>query len=252
MGIAVSCLVYRFLGGSGDATLVMKGVKITGSGAILVIVSIWTNSELKLYAPKVGVQYTPLDLTKHVIPSIDKWYAVSRDNGLPISLDFPLFKQVHNPPTYKEIGQSLIDRIIEIKHGDVGKIIAYLNDGKNISLGSITQNEINELGYYNDYTLQLEPYKVVTLSASQKIDINSGLPFILETKEFSDNYTSYVLISKKDNTILHEGAIYLRNAEVVELHKKFYLISIIEVNHVTQKIEPYAKFYIAELKIKNV
>lgn len=251
LGIAVSALLYRFLGGVHDASFTVGALKVTGTAAILIFVAWWSNGELKQFIPDKKTPAEPFDLSKHVIPSPEKWYAVSKESGAPLVLEFPSFDQKHNPPPPDELNVLREDRNINIK--EKGKeIIAYLNNGGNRILGKISPNEINDLGFFRDIKIQLIPYRVVTLGATQKEDINANLPFVFETRGFAENYTRYALLSKKDDREIHEGAILLRGAEVIEYEKHYYLISVVQVNHSPEDVEPYAKIYIAEIHINRI
>ncbi|MDH3976313.1 MAG: hypothetical protein OEV42_18765, partial [Deltaproteobacteria bacterium] len=111
---------------------------------------------------------------------------------------------------------------------------------------------IKEMGYFKELKIHLIPYRVVTLGATQKEDINARLPFIFETRGFAENYTRYALISRKDKKEIHEGAILLRGAQVIEYEDHHYLISVVQVNHGPEEVEPYAKIYVAEIHISRV
>ena len=82
---------------------------------------------------------------------------------------------------------------------------------------------LNKVGYFQGHSLTMSTYQVETFSATQKIDINSKLPFVIETKGFGDNFTKYKLLDRSDNQkVIHEGAILLRNSDLVEINNKYY------------------------------
>lgn len=251
LGIAVSALLYRFLGGVHDASFTVGALKVTGTAAILIFVAGWANSELKQFIPEGNKPAEAFEIAKHVIPAPEKWYAVNRETGNPIALEFPSFGQKHDPPSANELNAMREKRVINLK-GNPDEMIAYLNNGGNRVLGKISPAEINRMGYFRDIKIHLIPYRVVTLGSKQKEDINANLPFLVETRGFAENYTRYALISRKDNREIHEGAILLRGAEVVEYENRYYLISVVQVNHGLEDVEPYAKIYIAEIHINRV
>ncbi len=249
LGIAVSALLYRFLGGVQDASFTVGALKVTGTAAILIAVSVWANDELEEYIP--SVHGTSFDITRHSIPDSDTWLAVNKETGNPITLEFPKFNQKHDPPSLEELNLMRKGRDINLilENGD---IFAYLKNGGDRVLGQIPKNEINKIGFYGDEKIQLIPYRVVTLGASQKEDITANLPFVIETRGFNDNYTRFALIPKSGGDEIHEGAILLRGADVVEYQNHHYLISVVQVNHDPEDAEPYAKIYIAEIQVNRI
>ncbi len=252
LGISVASLVYRFLGGVRHATFKMTGIKVTGSAAILFAVAYWTNMELKLFVPDISKENTPLDLSQHVIPKQESWYAVNADTGNPTSLEFPLFRQSHVPPSYEELSKKYVLRSLNLESSANGLINVVSNNGKDLTLGHISEKDLNDLGFFDDNTLSFIPYRVAKFSASQRVDISANLPFVIETTEFSENFTRYKLFDRHDSqALIYEGAIELRNAEIVEVNDRFYLISVIEVNHQIL-MGAYAKIYVAEIIVKNV
>ncbi|OFI66803.1 hypothetical protein [Vibrio cholerae] len=252
LGISVASLVYRFLGGVGEATFKMTGIKVTGSAAILFAVAYWANMELKPFVPDLSKENTPLDLSQHVIPKQELWYAVEADTGNPIPLEFPLFGQSHVPPSNEELSQQYMLRSLNLENSSNDLINVVSKNGKSLTLGHVSKKDLNGLGFFNDNTLTFIPYRVAKFSASQLVDINANLPFVIETTEFSENFTRYQLLDRHDRSaLIYEGAIELRNAEIVEVNDRFYLISVIEVNHQTL-MGAYAKIYVAEIIVKNV
>ena len=103
LGISVSALLYRFLGGVQNATLTVGALKVTGTAAVLIFIAMWSNDELRQYVPGTEEQNKPFDISQHVIPSKQNWYAVDKQTGTPIELDFPVYKQKHFPPKTEEI-----------------------------------------------------------------------------------------------------------------------------------------------------
>jgi len=253
LGIAVSALLYRFLGGVRDASFTIGTLKVTGTAAIPIGIAWWSNGELKQYVAEHITHKETFDISKHVIPSSEEWFAINKQNGTPIKLEFPYFNQEHLPPTYQEIHELRKGIDIKLRQTD-NMIYAVLNSGVEQTLGKIEAKEINSIGYHNKNKIgvQLKPYRVVSFGAAKREDVNNNLPFLIETKGFSNNYTRFALISRDEEKVVYESAILLRGAEVVEYDDQFFLISIVQVNHNPTDSEPYAKIYIAKIILKYV
>lgn len=251
LGIAVSSLLYRFLGGVQNATLTVGAFKVAGAAAVLIFVAMWSNEQLKEFVPRPGKENIPFDISKHVIPEKDSWFAVDRLTGTPVSLAFPNSNQMHSPPSRQEINALRKERSIELKEVS-GEITAYINNGAESVLGHIQPSEMNDVGYFRDYSVEFFPYRVEEFSSSQREDVSAELPFLVETKGFSENYTRFSLVSKTSGKEIYDGAILLRGAEVVKVEGRYYLISVVQVNHNPETTEPYAKIYVAEIRVNHV
>lgn len=253
LGIAVSALLYRFLGGVHDASFTIGALKVTGTAAILIFVSWWSNEELKEFIPKINDESKVFKISKDITPKPKTWYAVNKNDGLPIELEFPVFKEKHSPPLINELNNLRKNRNINLVENN-NTIYAVIKNGSSYILGQVPINEVNNLGFskFHGIDIQLKPYRVVEFSSSQRIDINTNLPFTIETRGFSENYTRFALISKNANVKTIEDSILLRGAKVYFYKEKYYLISVIQVNHETEKREPYAKIYVAEIQAKSV
>jgi len=251
LGIAVSALLYRFLGGVHDASFTVGALKVTGTAAILIGVAWWSNGELKNSLPKVKSKYPPFDIKHDVVPNYKSWYAVNIDTGKPVSLDFPKHNQKQNLPSIEVLNDIRLNQKLELKVKEGAIAVIQKNNHKSI-LGVIDKNDLSEIGYHNEMKVDLKPYRVATFKASQSIDINTNLPFTVETNGFSENYTRFILRSKNDQSIVYEDSIQLRGAKLFKHESKFYLISVVQVNHAPDNVDPYAKIYIAEIVVNYV
>ena len=248
LGISVSALLYRFLGGVHNATLTVGALKVTGTAAVLIFIAMWSNDELRQYVPGMQEEDRPFDISQHVIPSKENWYAVDKQTGSAIELDFPVYKQKHSPPLVDEINKLRKNRSLDLKNVD-NEIVVHSNNGSAQIVGNIEKNEINKIGFYNDFDVEFTPNRVVSFTPSMREDLGETLPFEVETNGFSENYTKFSFISKQTDEVIFKGSIYLRGARVVKIENSFYLISIVQVNH-NKEDDPYAKIYVAEIKVR--
>ncbi|MCL1123772.1 hypothetical protein [Shewanella surugensis] len=248
LGIAVSSILYRFLGGVHNASFTIGALKVTGSAAILIFVAWWANDELKTFMPVLTLKKPAFDLAKDVVPTHTSWYAVSTATGNPISLNFPHHQQQHLAPSFARLSEQNLQRSLNLHQGDDGIVVAVDNHARHI-IGTLSQGELNELGFFNKVDMRLNPFEVATFGALQGIDMSSKLPFTIHTKGFSENYTRFALKSRIDDQVIYEDSILLRGAKLFQYHDQYYLISVVQVNHAPEDIEPYAKIYLAELSV---
>ncbi|NAX32661.1 hypothetical protein CAG63_21665, partial [Vibrio sp. V37_P2S8PM304] len=248
LGIAVAAVLYRFLGGVSDATFKVGALRVTGAAAILIFVAWWADGKLEANKPMPAV--VPFDLTKHSIPEVATWFAVDKETGRPIKVTFPPFNQTHEPPQMAEINGKRRKNVLALnKEGEL--IIVKSNESEGRVLGSVDVNEINKLDFYDTFSLQLKSYRVVSFGPNDKVDINKDLPFILESRGFYDNYSNIYVIDKTTNEDVKELNMYLREAKVIEFLNRYYLISVVQVNHESSSVDPYAKIYVAEILVSH-
>jgi len=249
LGIAVSALLYRFLGGVHNASFTVGALKVTGTAAILIGVAYWSNGQLEKYLPQKTPEYPHFDFEKDVSPDASGWYAVDLDTGKPVSINFRGHDQQHPAPAQNELDTLRQNRNLGLKMVD-DQLLVYAKDSQHI-VGLLAQQELNAQGYHNSDDIELRPYRVETFASVQESDINRNLPFTVATNGFSEDYTRFILKSKQDGSTLLEDAILRRGAKIFKYQQKYYLISVVQVNHAPESIEPYAKIYIAEIMINH-
>ncbi|WP_096085058.1 hypothetical protein [Agaribacterium haliotis] len=250
LGIAVSALLYRFLGGIDKASFTLGALKVTGSAAILIGLSWWLNGELEKYLPQPSPAYPKFNLSSDVNPNAESWYAVDTDTGRPVHLEFKSHQQAHPAPSEAQLNALRKSRHLSLTE-QKGSLLVVSKDSQRI-VGQLANEEISKLGYHNGVDIKLKPYRVESFGATQEIDFSVHLPFTVSTNGFSENYTRFSIKSKLDGRTLLEDAILLRGAKIFKHSDKYYLISVIQLNHAPEDVEPYAKFYIAEISIDYV
>ncbi|WP_299496724.1 hypothetical protein [uncultured Shewanella sp.] len=248
LGIAVASLLYRFLGGVYNASFTIGALKVTGSAAILIFVAWWANEELKGFMPAVPTKTPVFDLSKDVSPMADTWYAVSTETGKPVSLNFPHHHQQHLAPSFAVLSDFNLHRPLNL-HQNEGNLVVSVDDNAQHIMGTLPRVELKELGFFNKVDMRLRPFEVATFGAKQGIDMHSKLPFTIHTNGFSENYTRFTLKSRSDQEVIYEDSILLRGAKLFQYRDKYYFISVVQVNHAPEDIEPYAKIYLAELGV---
>jgi len=187
LGIAVSALLYRFLGGVHNASFTVGALKVTGTAAILIGVAYWSNGQLEKYLPQKTPEYPHFDFEKDVSPDASGWYAVDLDTGKPVSINFRGHDQQHPAPAQNELDMLRQNRNLGLKMVD-DQLLVYAKDSQHI-VGLLAQQELNTQGYHNSDDIELRPYRVETFASVQESDINRNLPFTVATNGFSEDYT---------------------------------------------------------------
>lgn len=248
LGIAVAALLYRFLGGVADASFRLGALRVGGAAAILIFVAWWANDKLAEYLPEPTIE--SFDMYKHSVPSVTTWFAVDKDSGRPIKLLFPKFNQAHEPPNIDEINNKRKSKFLALNKNDEFIFVkSFESDGQ--IFGRLDKSQINKINYYNDFSLELNSYRVASFGSAQRIDINRELPFYLETRGFYSNYSQVYMIDKASNEDVYELNMYLRDSKIVKYRGHYYLISVVEVNHQNAPNDQFAKIYVAEIIVNS-
>ncbi|MBI5555812.1 MAG: hypothetical protein HY920_08195 [Elusimicrobia bacterium] len=139
-----------------------------------------------------------------------------------------------------------IEQLALIRNGDKLKVVV---QGKPDSVvGTVTLHDLRQCAIFNTLDQKLENFIVTERLAPNSADLDlNPIPFRISTGEYGSEYSRYALIDK-DGVILHKGAIYRRQAEIVTIAGKYYLVAVTEVNHNPKEGEGiYAKFAIGEI-----
>jgi hypothetical protein len=116
-------------------------------------------------------------------------------------------------------------------------------------LGHVDQKELEGICFFNHIdqnierfitTKPLQPYQKYPLRLfGEKMELQAGT--------FDNNYTQYIMSDGSGNEV--SGQIQGRNGEVLHLNGKWYLVCVIETNHMQSDngAPPFAKFAIGEI-----
>jgi hypothetical protein len=234
LGAAVSALVYRFLGGIGsDTTFAIGALKLSGTMAALIGCAYFINTELETQ--------TRHDMDRLFRPHVDRWYAVDKNDGNPITVSVTGAGEIDIPPS------PVRERIPLTLLEDNNRFLVSTR-AENV-LGSISSQELARIGLSFSLGPQLQHFVVTDRLPPGTVNYNlDPLPFKLETGSFSREY-SHFRLTGSDATALYEGSIYRKQTQIIRLDTRYYLIAVVEVNHLPQDGHPYAKFAIGEIPL---
>ncbi len=236
LGAAVSALVYRFLGGIGsNTTFAIGALKLSGTMAALIGCAYFINGELETQ--------TRHDMDRLFRPHVDRWYAVDKNNGNPITISVMGAGEIEIPPS------QVRERIpLSLQENDNRFLVSTRT--KQV-VGSISRDDLARLGLSFQLGSQLQNFVVTDRLPPATVNYNlDPLPFKLETGSFSREYSHYRLIDP-DGTSLYDGSIYRKQTQIIRLDTGTYLIAVVEVNHLPQDGHPYAKFAIGEIPLES-
>ncbi len=236
----VSALVYAFLGGiSQDTTYLVGGSKLTGTIAALIICVV-------IFNPALERQARPA-MSELLSPSPETWFAVDRLSGQPVDVKVLDFDELISAPA----SDALLHIPLGATLGEECLLVSTRSkDGApSFSLGSLKLSDLRGGGLSVAVTSPIEPL-MVTLRTPPMTTVSclGAFPFDLVTGEYGLERSCYGLVDSTGHK-LSEGSIYRRGADVVSLGDAFYMVAVVEVDHVaSDTTQPYAKFALARLQ----
>ena len=241
LATGVASLVYRFLGGIQSATFNIGPVKLAGTIAALISCAWFINTQLE--------QQTKCNLNTDSTPNVNSWFAIDKDNLTPVRVTITGVKGSIEKPDSNFFAKKELD----IRHEDKKfKIIASIPDmpDSDFVLGHVMRNDLREINLFNTMEGELDEFIVTGRLPADTQDVDlTPIPFKLSTGSYGNDRSPYTLTDTActaGTDCKRVGWIQGRQAEIVKLGGKYYLVGVVEVNH-TLKDSSYAKFVVGEI-----
>lgn len=138
---------------------------------------------------------------------------------------------------------------LDIKHEN-NKFMVVSKVSPDFILGDLSVRDLHKIKLFNTIKKQSDGFIVTDRLPPDTSNIDlDPIPFKLSTKNYGGEYSRYIFTDETDN-VLHEGSIYRRQAEIMKLQGKYYLVSVVEVDHSPGSGKnKYAKFAVGEIVI---
>jgi hypothetical protein len=229
LGVSITALFYKFLGGMGNSMFSTPVFKLTGSAAFLFAFIYFIN-------PILEKQSKP-SIDEITLPHYEKWMAVDKGTLQPIRLGFPKFD--YELAENKLPGNLDLDFVITDNRFNV-----FVKGHENNFLGSLNTDKVTK-AFEGQIEMVLEQSQVfMTGRALQsRTTALSWFPYQIMPVLFDDE-TTYYQIMDGDQTIV-SSEIYQRGSNLHNINGKNFLLTIHRVDHSNQ---PYMVWFtISEL-----
>lgn len=234
LGLAVSAVVYRFLGGIGkDTSFTIGALRLGGTMAAL-LGCVW------FFDGQIERQTRGLDVLFDPHPS--EWFALETAAAAPVEVEVRDTGHLRAPDNRVLASTSLALR----REGQGFEVV---NQGADFAFGRLSRETIEGLGFDVDIGEGLEGFVVTDRLEAGAESRLPALPFSLVTGRYELDYSGFHLVAEDEaGTVLHTGSIHLRETEIVRLDDLgTFLVAVIEVDHAPEEAEPYAKFAIGRI-----
>lgn len=247
LATGIAALVYRFLGGTAGASMVMGTLKLSGSIAVLLGSAYFINGELVKQTKSSDDQERSGPTTVSFDPHRSNWVAVDKATGLPLQVKI---NETGNelPLASKTVFK---DNRLQVKKNGNRLLIVPESDSTFV-FGNMEITQLNEVGFFDNLT-KTENFVVTDRLTLAEENNLTPLPFKIKTIGFANDFSHFQLINSKTDEVDLQNQIYRRSYIIEQVNNKTYLIWVVEVSHKAkdpddpESIGPYAKFAITEL-----
>lgn len=218
-------------------------MRVAGANVGLLVVSFGIASAVTMWIENAGAVRPEFDLRTGFSPGIDEWFALHKGKGIPVEVRAPGINQSIAPPA----DDVLANNRVRIKVQDE-RFWVVRGFEKDFVLGYLTEEDLRKARFFNEFGDKLWDFIVTERlpPSAEKIDLHP-LPLWLSTGGYGGGYSRYRLTDGKGN-LVKDGAIKERGAEVVRADGVYYLVAVVEVNHVGGvERAPYAKFAVGQI-----
>lgn len=225
VGLTITAILYRFLGGVEGSTFKVATFKTSGSAAVLAFAVWYVNGQL--VALKPTIQPAPVE-----------WMAVDR-TGAPVDIKIGPDSLISEPSVLADAVWSAASAggTFRVAAGD--KTLARIDPASLDSVGLFNQVAMPS-GRAIRFTEQL--------AAGMEDDL-LPYPFRIRALSFRDEYNRYSILGQDDDSVVDEDALIKQNFKVFAHDGQFFLVFVVRAVHNDADREPWAVFGFAQLEL---
>ena len=225
VGVVITAILYKFLGGVEDSTFKVATFKASGSAAVLVFVVWYVNGQLVALATTVQ-------------PAPTEWMALDR-TGAPVAIRIGQDSLISDPSVLADAVWSATS---------VGSTFRVAAGDK--TLARIDPASLDSVGLFNRVTMPSGRSIRFTgqLSAGMEDDL-LPYPFRIRAISFRDEYNRYSILSRDDDSVVDEDALIKQNFKVFAHNGQFFLVFVVRAVHNDADTGPWAVFGFAQLEL---
>ncbi len=220
VGLIVTAMLYRFLGGVEGASFKVTTFKAGGGVAVMAIATLFVNGEL--------VKRNPL-----IDPSPESWVALDRNGAFtPVTIGGTTYSP--------DVSTFLRDAVW---HADDDSGLIRVMEG-NYGLASLDFESLGRLGLFDWIEMSQDKGIQFTgeLTAGAEYDLLPVYPFKVRATQFKDEYNGFDVLDAHDRIVFSQGLLRTRNFQLFEYVGEHYLIFVSRARHNDPNKEPWAVF----------
>ena len=225
VGVVITAILYRFLGGVEGSTFKVATFKASGSAAVLAFVVWYVNGQL-------------VALSATVQPAPSEWIALDR-TGAPVAIRIGQDSLVSDPSVLADAVWSAASA------GSTFRVAA-----GDKTLARIDPASLDAVGLFNRVTMPSGRSIRFTeqLTAGMEDDL-LPYPFRIRAISFRDEYNRYSILSRDDDSVVDEDALIKQNFKVFAHNGQSFLVFVVRAVHNDADTGPWAVFGFAQLEL---
>ena len=226
VGLVTTACLYRFFGGVEGSTFKMATFKASGSVAVCCIAVWYVNGQL-------------VALDSRVQPAPAEWVAMDR-TGAPVDIRIGQDSLVSDPSVLADAvwSAAAVAGTFRVAAGD--ETLARIDPA---SLGSV--GLFNQVAMPSGQAIQFTE----ELAVGMEDDLFPPYPFRIRATGFRDDYNGYSILSRDDDSVVDEGALFTKNFKVFAYNGQVFAVFVAWAVHNDPDREPWAVFGFAQLEL---
>lgn len=226
VGLLATACLYRFFGGVGGSTFKVATFKASGSVAVCCFAVWYVNGQLVAFDSRVE-------------PAPADWMAMDR-TGAPVDIRVGQDSLVSDPSVLADAvwSAATVAGTFRVAAGD--QTLARIDPA---SLGSV--GLFNHVGMPSGQAIQFTE----ELAVGMEDDLFPPYPFRIRATGYRDDYNAYSILSRDDDSVVDEGALFTKNFKVFAYNGQFFAVFVAWAVHNDPEREPWAVFAFAQLEL---
>jgi len=240
VGISITALIYKLLGGFEGTTFGTPLFKLTGSGAFLFAFIHFINPILE--------RQTFPERNDIFNPAMSTWMAVDKSSLLPI--DTLKLKFMDFSYSSKDFGNYEPNNTLYF-NVDENTLNIYKDEQHKMKLGKINNDKIvSNIRIENTIKTEKNEVFLTNIQLHQFTPSRTWFPYRIKPVQFDNNTTSYEIYnkdeSKNSKNFIAKDEIKLRGSNIHIINNQTFLITIHRINH--ENAPYWVRFAVTELK----
>lgn len=250
VGLGLATIIYFFLGGMREASLIIAGLRVGGASAIIIFSMSYVSKGLENYIP------SPLsNVDKLFKQAPNEWIPIGSD-GKPIELTIETIK-------FEDANNSIKIKNNFLKNNGLAAEVnndllqIFSKSDKSFSFGMVPISDIRKLKFFNsilDENRCLYETNPLTAGATNAAFRNeySGqvLPIKINTTIYAANLSGFRIMNADNHEIAY-GQLGTREGKIFRFEDECYLIFVLSANHLSvNQSEITTKFAAYNFSIK--
>ena len=235
VAFGIAAAIFRFLGGVEGASIKTGSLRLSGSAAVFLAITLVVNGNLVAQS--------------EIQPNPATWLALSHQEGIPVSVTVDGVERVPVPEPNVLYNRAWDAELqpdgLRLSSSRTGYTAA---DNNEFAFGYVPSSALQSLHLFNKLDPDPGTFRFTeSLTAGKRGVSLYPYALVLNVGRFDDGLSSYEIVS--DGTT-HSGSLRNKAGEVFHIGEQHFLLMVIAANHApdTEDVKPWVRFCLVEIK----